>query len=388
MMDGLMEVVHDKSLPTIELLQSSFPNEKDLMISISTLFDPRYVFLVYAPILFALNKRVGHRMIVALTLAEWTNQILKWLLAGERPYWYVHERAHGLANSSMALAPGAGPQLKQFPVTCELGAGSPSGHSMVTATVWYILIDACLRGELAPAGRPNYSCMRAPGASKWSLADRLSWSLYALMLVSVSLSRVYLACHFPHQCLVGALLGAGLARLVCERAPMERLTRLHFGLATCLMFASALGTYALLRLTGFDPLWSVDKAMRWCVSKDYIHLDTTPFFSMTRYLGFCLGAGLAHDATKLVGVPKGAGPGARLDGQLVARRLLAATLAIAFGQLLLALPAPKSNLNLFYLISFAIYATFSYAIAGPIPRLAKHLVPASRRPAAEPLKSR
>lgn len=77
----------------------SFPNNQNLMISISTILDPRYVFLIYAPVLFALNKAVGQRMILALTSAEWLNQILKWLLAGERPYWYVHDRATQLEAS-------------------------------------------------------------------------------------------------------------------------------------------------------------------------------------------------------------------------------------------------------------------------------------------------
>lgn len=389
LMGNLMDVVHDQSLPGIKLLQESFPNNKDFMINISTLFDPRYVFLIYAPILFAFNKRVGHRMIIALTWAEWANQILKWLLAGERPYWYVHERANELAlaaNYSSLAAVDDGQQvateLKQFPVTCELGAGSPSGHSMVTATVWYILIDAYLKGELPALGRADYYLRGAssPSSDKNSGLANLVWSIYTVMLLLVSLSRVYLACHFPHQCIAGALLGCILARLVAERLPMEALRKPHFAAATCFMFASVMATYAALRMTGFDPLWSVGKAMRWCVKKEYIHLDTTPFFSMMRYLGFCLGAGLAYESSKLTDstTTKQQQTG---GNHLLARRLLVSLASIAFGQFLLALPAPKSNLNLFYVISFVIYTTFSYAIAGPIPQLVKRALPATCRPA-------
>lgn len=390
LMGKLMEVVHDQSLPSIKLLQESFPNNKDFMINISTLFDPRYVFLIYAPILFAFNRRVGHRMIIALTWAEWANQILKWLLAGERPYWYVHERANELAlAANFSSLAGVGQhqqvatQLKQFPVTCELGAGSPSGHSMVTATVWYILIDAYLKGELPALSRPDYHLrgLSSPAADKSSGLANLVWSIYMMMLLMVSLSRVYLACHFPHQCITGALLGCILARLVAERLPMESLRRRHFAGATCFMFASVMATYAALTMTGFDPLWSVGKAMRWCVKKEYIHLDTTPFFSMMRYLGFCLGAGLAYESSKLADSAR-AKQEAPTDGShLLARRLLVSLASIAFGQLLLALPGPKANLNLFYVISFLIYTTFSYAIAGPIPQLVKRALPSTCRPA-------
>lgn len=370
------------------------------MINISTLLDPRYVFLIYAPLLFAFNKRVGHRMILALTLAEWANQILKWLLAGERPYWYVHERANelrlsadlvnNLTNSASDVAEPmvaqqqqlATTQLRQFPVTCELGAGSPSGHAMVTATVWYVLIDAYLKNELPLFGHVNYHQIGAETTEEKpaSKLAKLSWSLYTLMLIAVSLSRVYLACHFPHQCVCGALLGALTARLVTEHVPMERLHRSHFAQLTGFMFASALATYALLRLSGFDPLWSVDKAMRWCVKKEYIHLDTTPFFSMMRYLGFCLGCGLAYDASSIIsGNQKQQHSTGSGHQMLLVRRLLGAALAVAFGQFLLALPAPKANLNLFYAISFVIYTTFSYAMAGPIPALAKSLMPAASK---------
>lgn len=377
------------------------------MINISTLFDPRYVFLIYIPILFAINKQVGHRMMIALTLAEWMNQILKWLLAGERPYWYVHERAQELAvarNLSLSSSsssfdgnlpfgdelneePGARlVELKQFPVTCELGAGSPSGHSMVTATVWYILIDALFKGELRLFAA---AATKSGQGNEWlNRLATLSWTVYGLMLVSVGLSRVYLACHFPHQCLCGALLGAIIARTVIEHLPMERLNKSHFCLGTLAMFSSALGTYALLRSLGMDPLWSVHKAMRWCAKKEYIHLDTTPFFSMMRYLGVCLGAGLAYDGSKIIAASGsnekktqeiGDRYATKLNEQqtlvVLVRRALAALLAIGFGQFLLALPVPKSNLNVFYAISLVIYTAFAFVSAKTAPALAKRLMP-------------
>lgn len=408
---GASELLHDQSLPTIELLQTSFPDNKDFMISISTFFDPKYVFLIYAPILFAINKRVGHRTIAALSLTEWINQILKWLLAGERPYWYVHERANELAaaqnisssfgqtNSgidsydmaSLLIRSGApSPQpvanLRQFPVTCELGAGSPSGHAMVTATVWYILIEAYLRNELPIFRRVDYSSSTgAPpsgggggqeatdsssSGNNKSLA-KLTWSMYTVILLMVSLSRVYLACHFPHQCLCGALLGVVVAKMVSEKLPFESLRSRHFGLMTAFMFAAALGTYAFLRMMGLDPLWSVNKGMRWCIKKEYIHLDTTPFFSMMRYLGFCLGSGLAYDVTSTSSKKAPT----ESSSALMTRRTLTALASIVFGQFLFnGLPISKTNLNLFYMISFIMYTIFAYSIAGPIPRLVKQLV--------------
>lgn len=378
------------------------------MINISTLFDPRYVFLFYAPILFAINKRVAHRLIIALTATEWSNQILKWLLAGERPYWYVHERAieTAAANQQLsnfttgidsydmaAILSGASQQqqqqplanFKQFSVTCEMGAGSPSGHAMVTATVWYILIDAYLKGELNPFYRRSpVTAVSSQADNSLAAADnhltKLSWAMYALFLVLVSMSRVYLACHFPHQCLCGAILGVMVAKLA-QRVPMERFEKRHYFGATVFMFATAMGTYALLRSLGVDPLWTINKAMRWCAKKEYIMLDTTPFFSMIRYLAFFLGAGLAFNRNKLVAVNEKQIGGAQVNNGghgghllLFVRRLIGAFSAVMLVQFLLSLPIPKANVTLFYLISFLMYTLMAFSIAGPVPRLVKRSV--------------
>jgi glucose-6-phosphatase len=50
----------------------------------------------------------------------------------DRPYWWIPENnppTGGIAR------------LHQFPVTCETGPGSPSGHLMVTAAVWQIILS-------------------------------------------------------------------------------------------------------------------------------------------------------------------------------------------------------------------------------------------------------
>ena len=39
-------------------------------------------------------------------------------------------------------------------------------------------------------------------------------------------------------------------------------------------------------------MWSVDKAIKWCIKREYIHIDSTPFYSLTRYAGHSLGLGM------------------------------------------------------------------------------------------------
>lgn len=363
------------------------------MISISTLFDPRYVFLIYAPILFSLNKAVGHRMVLALSLTEWINQILKWILAGERPYWYVHERNQQMhaANKASGITSGSThnaswpsqqllttgnyfPTIQQFPVTCELGAGSPSGHAMVSATVWYILINALLNNELKPFSRyEKDNNKRNDTIPFMNILKKLTWTWYVTILILISLSRVYLACHFPHQCLTGAVLGLLVARFVTEKVSLHRLRGSNFLFLTVLMFTCVMATFMILKTFGFNPLWSVDKATQWCEKKENLHMDTTPFFSMMRYLGCCFGIGLAFKQSKLLKETNSIVRESNIYSSLAIalRRLLTSALSIYFGRLVLAIPLPKDIMVLFYALSFVQYVLFTYAIAGPIPKFSK-----------------
>lgn len=63
-------------------------------------------------------------------------------------------------------------------------------------------------------------------------------------------------------------------------------------LLSAFVLASAVGTYWFLLLTGRDPAWSISRAMKWCVKREYIHVDTTPFYSLSRYSGAAFGLGL------------------------------------------------------------------------------------------------
>ena len=82
-------------------------------------------------------------------------QNAKWILQGERPYWWIKEHQTNIT-------------LLQTPLTCETGQchyyaiviifmifpgpGVPSGHSQAAAVILWCLTD-CLRG----AGRPGLS---------------------------------------------------------------------------------------------------------------------------------------------------------------------------------------------------------------------------------------
>lgn len=304
------------------------------MFLLSNVFDPRYAFLIFAPLVFSLDRVTGRKLMWTTVIAEWSNQILKWLMRGERPYWWVHE----FESKSALSQPTSGirtqlPDLKQTFMTCETGPGSPSGHAMVTAAVWYILVEALLQ-------KTNKSgLMRNASKSATPIFNSACWAIYTFGLCCVSLSRIYLAAHFPHQCLLGAGMGVAVAMLVSGlHSATERLSLKAYFVGTLGMFASALLTYVtLLYVFGFNPLWSVERALKWCAKREHVHLDTTPFFSMMRYTGFFLGMGLGLHSRLLKSTPVGQFS--------TAAKLTTAALSVAASKAIEAIPIAKESLN-------------------------------------------
>lgn len=355
-------LLYDYSIPAISGLQQSLGAAAPFMQLMSTVFDPKYAFLIYSPLAYLLEPRVGKQLIMTTVIAEWLNQVLKWLLHGERPYWYVHSSGH--------FDPEQTP-IKQFPITCELGPGHPSGHAMVTGAVWYVVLAALLEAYA--------NWQRQTLDLKLGLGPRAAaWSAYATLLALVSVSRVFLGCHFPHQCLAGAALGLLLAKWISS----QEIKAEHFVVAAGALFTTAFGTFALLQALGFDPSWTIKLATTHCAKREYIHLDTAPFFSIMRYCGFALGCGLGlllplkRDAiNQLVAVPAAAdGESAPvadaedLKDPLSSRNLLWMSFKLVMALLMARLVdnlgffVSHSNLTLFYSSAFAAYTLFSYAI--------------------------
>lgn len=309
------------------------------MFLLSNVFDPRYAFLFYAPLIFSLDRYTGRKLMWVTVMAEWSNQILKWIMRGERPYWWIHETDVYNKTGETRL-----PAIQQYFMTCETGPGSPSGHAMVTAAVWYILIEALLRqnGSL----------------TKKSMVNRICWSIYTIILCSVSLSRIYLAAHFPHQCALGMVIGVAVAMLV-SNLDTDSLTRNQYILGTVGLFLSALSTYAILRMMGFNPMWSVERALKWCANREHVHLDTTPFFSMMRYTGFFLGMGMAlHSDLHRI---------AAKERFTTAMKIMTALLSVGFAKSTEFIPLPKSNVNLCYALAFLMSAVLPMVFIAVIP---------------------
>ncbi|KAG2460897.1 G6PC2 phosphatase, partial [Polypterus senegalus] len=200
-MDAGMDWLHSSGVDAIHYLQTHYQNSQQWFLFVSNVADLRNTFFVLFPLWFHLREKVAVRLIWVAVIGDWLNLVLKWVLFGQRPYWWVHETQY-YGNTSAPL-------VEQFPVTCETGPG--------------ILVAEAF--------------------------SRIEW------IYSASLKK-YLV-------------------------------------TTLFLFSFTLGFYLLLKVLGVDLLWTLDKAKRWCVRPEWVHMDTTPFASLLRNLGTLFGLGLA-----------------------------------------------------------------------------------------------
>lgn len=128
-----MEALHTAGIHFAEVLQSGPPWMENFWITITSVADPKCIFTVCFPLAYFLDRKVGVAVLWVGLVAEWLNVVFKWFLFGERPFWWIHES--GFASRQPLT-------LRQFPVSCETGPGSPSGHCMITGAALWPLVTA------------------------------------------------------------------------------------------------------------------------------------------------------------------------------------------------------------------------------------------------------
>jgi membrane-associated phospholipid phosphatase len=150
-------------LPYDSWLTLSLQNTGDYFIPVMQLFTwlgyPQAYMIMIAIIYWSVDRKLGLRMAIFLTVVASINSILKQALHAPRPYWID-------------------PRIKA--IHAPNGFGMPSGHAQAV-TVWLYIAN--------------------------SLKNGWFWSGAIIVTLMVGLSRVYLGVHFPSQVLAGWLIG-------------------------------------------------------------------------------------------------------------------------------------------------------------------------------------
>lgn len=233
----------------------------------------------------------------------------------------------------------------------------------MTAAVWFILISSVLR---------HYQKHKLPTLGPLKV---FLWSFYVSSIVAVSISRLYLSCHFPHQCVLGAALGL-LVAVCVSKMDLQKFAVWTYVTGTVFMLTVVASTYGLLMLMRVDPGWTLAKAMKYCAKREFVHLDTTPFFSIMRYTGFFLGTGIALNAAPeplVVRPPQVSRPNEGMKVRAI--NLLKAVVSIAVIHVFNSVKIPTSNMPVFYVLSFLMNTVQPILFIAIIPRLISLLIP-------------
>lgn len=183
----------------------------------------------------------------------------------------------------------------------------------------------------------------------------IMWSLVLIILSLVSVSRVFIATHFPHQVFLGTVIGLIVAYVVKNHNSLliwvssSAIYSASFSLS---LIVGTLFTYFTLSLLVYDPSTSVSKAQKWCIRSSYVHLDTTPFYALVRDAGVTIGLGIS--LSMFTSAERGKVNWRSLSSaqMLLLSGSLKVILSILLLQLLEVISLPKSNPLLFYVAGY------------------------------------
>lgn len=133
---------------------------------------------------------------------------------------------------------------------------------------------------------------------------------------------------------------------------------------TMFLTCFAVGFYLLLKSLGVDLLWTLEKAQKWCVRPEWVHLDSTPFASLLRNMGTLFGLGLGLHSP-LYAESKGKNDSAGGGSAVAKAACIVSSLLLL--HLFDSLRPPTHTAALFYLLSFCKSATVPLAAVSIIP---------------------
>ncbi|XP_067286528.1 glucose-6-phosphatase catalytic subunit 1 [Pseudorasbora parva] len=340
-MNAVMDTVHGFGVSSTQYLQTHYKDAQGWFLFVSFAADLRNTFFIFFPIWFHLKESVGIKLIWVAVIGDWLNLVFKWILFGERPYWWVHETPYYINSSA--------PHIEQYPMTCETGPGSPSGHAMGAAGVYYALVTSILAIMLSKEKKSSSKSLYLRGSL---------WTLFWTVQVCVCLSRVFIAAHFPHQVFAGVISGMIVAEAFNRQKWIYSASLKHYFNVTLFLLSFAVGLYVLLKALGVDLLWTLEKAQRWCVNPAWVHLDTTPFASLLRNMGTLFGLGLGLHSPLYTESKKSSSAHVRIACIVASLFLL---------HLFDSIKPPTHTAALFYLLSFCKSATVPLATVSIIP---------------------
>lgn len=193
-------------LQVVRHVQALGPAFKAPMLFFAFLGQEEF-FLLLMPLLFwSVERKNGTHTAALLILSYYVNGLFKGFFQAPRPYWLD-------------------PQVQK---AADVSFGLPSGHAEHAVTIW---------GSIA------YFLSK-------SLKRAWPWIVAVVLILLISLSRLYLGVHFPTDVLAGWLIGALCLAgyLVLQPRLTPWLARQSLGIQVLLSVVAAAGALALYGL--------------------------------------------------------------------------------------------------------------------------------------------
>lgn len=116
-----------------------------------------------------ISRQLGINILFVLSVNDIVNVLLKWILLGDRPYWYSI-------------------YVREFNSTCESGYGLPSGHTAINTAIYTIILY-------------HYWYKSNPRIYKRVLCSMV------IVIPLIAWSRIHTGAHFVGQTIYGILSG-------------------------------------------------------------------------------------------------------------------------------------------------------------------------------------
>jgi membrane-associated phospholipid phosphatase len=203
-------------------LQRLSPGLDGIMRFLSFLGREEFFLILVTFLYWCVDTAWGMQALGILLLSDYTNGLTKWVFHAPRPYWID-------------------PRVKTL--STEASYGIPSGHAQTGTALWGLLA----------------TIVKKPWA----------WAAAAALVFAISLSRLYLGVHFPHDVIAGWLIGGLILsaylwiqpRAIRWLHPRPAAFQVAAALAlTCIMLGLALAVRAALAGVTDPPSWDTQAA--------------------------------------------------------------------------------------------------------------------------------
>ncbi|KAM8716580.1 hypothetical protein ACLKA7_003458 [Drosophila subpalustris] len=248
---------------------------------ISVQLEPGSLFNVLIPLMGIFSQDLLVQLLYMISVVSTVSSFEKWMYPELRPLWWLRELyANGNGNGIKS-----GVALLSHDLSCETSGGMPCAHSM------------CLTALLIIAS----SHLSIPGClTKWKFC---LYGLIGCCIVSVWLSRLYLATEFLHQCLLGSYIAVSTVTNFDRHSHYLYSRRRSWTVSVVLLLAGlAVSAYFIKLRLGLDPHWSVRQAFKWCPEPTYMRHEASPIFMLARDLGNLMGVAMSAPLVELKSV--------------------------------------------------------------------------------------